>query len=70
MVFPDSPFKFYLDADPRERARRRLRQDLAEDVGLREALGAHAQGFRARLARIDVRALLTDTAAISDSPTR
>ena len=26
VVFPDSPFKFYLDADPTERARRRHRE--------------------------------------------
>lgn len=26
VVFPDSPFKFYLDADPEERARRRYRE--------------------------------------------
>ena len=26
VVFPDTPFKFYLDADPEERARRRFRE--------------------------------------------
>jgi cytidylate kinase len=32
VVFPDSPFKFYLDADPEERARRR-HQELADREG-------------------------------------
>lgn len=32
VVFPDTPFKFYLDADPEERARRRFQQ-LAPDGG-------------------------------------
>lgn len=38
VVFPDTPFKFYLDADPEERARRRLRdiQDRADDDNLQE----------------------------------
>ncbi len=29
VVFPDSPFKFYIDADPEERARRRLKDVVA-----------------------------------------
>lgn len=29
VVFPDTPFKFYLDADPEERARRRLQEIVA-----------------------------------------
>ncbi len=33
VVFPDSPFKFYLDADPEERARRRHRE-IAEKEGV------------------------------------
>ncbi len=32
VVFPDTPFKFYLDADPEERARRR-HQELAQTAG-------------------------------------
>jgi CMP/dCMP kinase len=37
VVFPDTPFKYYLDADPEERARRRAAeiklQDGSDDVG-------------------------------------
>jgi CMP/dCMP kinase len=37
VVFPDTPFKYYLDADPEERARRRAAeikvQEGTEDVG-------------------------------------
>lgn len=37
VVFPDTPFKYYLDADPEERARRRSaeikQQDGSDDVG-------------------------------------
>lgn len=35
VVFPDSPFKYYLDADPEERARRRF-SELAEDSGYQD----------------------------------
>lgn len=30
VVYPDSPYRFYLDADPEERARRRLLEDVAK----------------------------------------
>jgi CMP/dCMP kinase len=37
VVFPDTPFKYYLDADPEERARRRAAeikiQEGSDDVG-------------------------------------
>lgn len=38
VVFPETPFKFYLDADPEERARRRLRdmQNLSIQTVLRQ----------------------------------
>ncbi len=32
VVFPDTPFKFFLDADPEERARRRL-NEMADEAG-------------------------------------
>jgi cytidylate kinase len=32
VVFPDSPFKYYLDADPEERARRRY-SELSDESG-------------------------------------
>ena len=32
-VFPDSPYKFYLDADPEERARRRHAEIAANEEG-------------------------------------
>jgi len=33
VVFPDSAFKFYLDADPEVRARRRARQLIRQEIG-------------------------------------
>jgi cytidylate kinase len=41
VVFPHAPFKFFLDADPRERARRRAR-DLAEQEGQADVDEVHA----------------------------
>lgn len=35
-VFPDSPHKFYLDASPEERARRREAEGKADDLALRD----------------------------------
>lgn len=32
VVFPDTPFKFYLDADEAERAQRRLRENRSDDL--------------------------------------
>ena len=43
VVFPDSPWRFYLDADPEERARRRLVEDVAKgfaDQGAKEQVKA------------------------------
>lgn len=37
VVFPDSPNRFYLDCDPDERARRRLRENLAKGFQQNEA---------------------------------
>lgn len=36
IVFPDSPFKFYIDATPEERARRRHAQGLADEIRRRD----------------------------------
>lgn len=35
-VFPDTEFKFYLDAHPEERARRRIADGVAEDIAKRD----------------------------------
>ncbi len=43
VVYPDSPWRFYLDADPEERARRRLVEDVAKgfaDQGAKEQVKA------------------------------
>ena len=40
VVFPDAPFRFYLDADPDERARRRLKEDIAKGFAKPEAQDA------------------------------
>ncbi|MGI5868885.1 MAG: (d)CMP kinase [Kiritimatiellia bacterium] len=54
VVYPDSPWRFYLDADPEERARRRL----AEDV---------AKGFAEKGAREQVKASLLNRDKIDSS---
>ncbi|MEI6322949.1 MAG: (d)CMP kinase [bacterium] len=38
VVFPDTPYKFYLDASPEERARRRAREGLVDSVSERDRL--------------------------------
>ncbi len=38
VVFPETPYKFYLDASPYERARRREREGLADTVAERDRL--------------------------------
>jgi cytidylate kinase len=35
-VFPETPFKFYLDASPGERAKRRAAEGIAEDIAARD----------------------------------
>ncbi|MEI7437053.1 MAG: (d)CMP kinase [bacterium] len=40
VVFPDARHKFYLDADPRERARRRAAEGQGEDGEVKRVLGA------------------------------
>jgi len=40
VVFPDSPFRFYLDADADERARRRLKEDIAKGFAKADAQDA------------------------------
>ena len=40
VVFPESPARFYLDADPLERARRRLEEDVARGLAKKEDLDA------------------------------
>ncbi len=40
IVFPDARHKFYLDADPRERARRRAAEGQGEDGEVKRVLGA------------------------------
>ena len=40
VVFPDAPFRFYLDADPDERARRRLKEDIAKGFAKPDAQDA------------------------------
>ena len=38
VVFPDTPWKFYLDASPKERARRRAREGAVDSVAERDRL--------------------------------
>lgn len=38
VVFPDTPWKFYLDASPEERARRRAREGVTDSVAERDRL--------------------------------
>jgi len=38
VVFPDTPWKFYLDASPEERARRRAREGIVDSVSERDRL--------------------------------
>jgi cytidylate kinase len=38
VVFPDTPWKFYLDASPKERARRRAKEGLVDSVSERDRL--------------------------------
>ncbi len=38
VVFPDTPYKFYIDADPEVRARRRQAQGLRDEISSRDAL--------------------------------
>jgi len=40
VVFPDAPFRFYLDADPDERARRRLKEDIVKGFAKPDAQDA------------------------------
>jgi cytidylate kinase len=35
-IFPETPFKFYLDASPGERAKRRAAEGIAEDIAARD----------------------------------
>jgi cytidylate kinase len=53
VVFPDSPWKFYLDADPEERARRRAREleqmeGHADTAAVRDSLARRDQRDRTR----------------------
>jgi cytidylate kinase len=41
VVFPDTPYKYYLDADPEERARRRF-SELADDSGYEDVQEVYA----------------------------
>lgn len=53
VVFPDTPYKFFLDADPEERARRRLKDIVSLEGGgdveqVRKSLGRRDQKDRTR----------------------
>ena len=41
VVFPDTPYKFYLDASPEERARRRAREGAVDSVDERDRLDSN-----------------------------
>lgn len=58
VVFPETPFKFYLDADPDERARRRFRE-LAESEG-----SASVEQVRNSLVRRDLKDASRKTAPL------
>ena len=38
VVFPDTPFKFYIDASPEVRARRRAKEGLSDEINARDRL--------------------------------
>ncbi|MDZ4199165.1 MAG: (d)CMP kinase [Kiritimatiellia bacterium] len=73
VVFPDTPYKFYLDADPEERARRRLREIVAlegrGDVGaVLDSLQRRDRKDRTRAAdplRVAPDAVVLDSTALS-----
>jgi len=62
VVFPDTPYKFYLDADPEERARRRLK-----DIVSLEGLG-DVETVRQSLQRRDMKDRTRTTAPLQIAP--